>query len=160
MSTTMNTDRVAITASIESMTPDFAALVGEIGEGGWKKKSSIPEWTCGQLAWHVASSASFLAGQIDGKPLNPPAFLRPMLYKVSELRVRLLSRKATPTSVLTDLDAGKNRLLSVLASLDDDALNASATMMGNTHTVGEMFQVPVDHLAEHAAHIRAGLKSA
>ena len=142
------------------MAPDFAALVGEIGEGGWNKKSSIPEWTCGQLAWHVASSASFLAGQIDGKPLNPPAFLRPMLYKVSELRVRLLSRKATPASVLTDLDAGKNRLLSVLASLDDDALNASATMMGNTHTVGEMFQVPVDHLAEHAAHIRAGLKSA
>ena len=159
MAATMTADRAAIRAAVESMTPDFAALVSEIGESGWKKKSGIPEWTCGQLAWHVASSASFLAGQIDGKPLNPPAFMRPLLYKVSELRVRLLSRKGTPTSVLTDLDAGKNRLLSVLASLDDDALNASRTMMGNTHTVGEMFQVPVDHLAEHAAHIRAGLKS-
>ena len=160
MEATATADRVAIRAAIEGMAPDFAALVREIGDGGWKKKSGIPAWTCGQLAWHVAASASFLAGQIDGKALNPPAFLRPILYKASELQVRLKSRNATPASVLADLDAGRTRLLAVLDSIDDGALNTSTTMMGDTHTIAEMFQVPVDHLAEHAAHIRAGLQGA
>ncbi len=160
MSATMTADRAAIRAAVEAMTPDFAALVRDIGDSGWKRKSGIPAWTCGQLAWHVASSASFVAGQISGKPLNPPAFLRPMLYKLSEVRVRLLSRKATPASVLTDLDAGKAQLLAALDSVDEARLNSSATMMGETRTVAAMFQVPIDHLAEHAAHIRAGLASA
>jgi hypothetical protein len=157
----MATDRGAIKAAIEGMAPAFTQLVGEIGEDGWKKKSGIPAWTCGQLAWHVASSAGFLAAQIEagskGKALNPPAFLRPMLFKASELRVRMLSRKATPASVLTDMAAGRARMLEVLGAVDDEALKSSATFMGNTRTIGEMFQVPVDHLAEHGAHIRAGL---
>jgi hypothetical protein len=48
----------------------------------------------------------------------------------------------------------------VLDSVDDAALNSSATMMGETRTIGAMFQMPVDHLAEHTAHIRAGLAGA
>ena len=164
MSTTMTADRAAIRAAVESMAPDFAALVAEIGEGGWKKKSGIPAFTCGQLAWHMAASTSFLTGQIEGaskgKALNPPAFLRPMLFKMSELRVRVASRKATPASVLADLRDGTTRLLAVLDSVDDAALNSSATMMGETRTIGSMFQMPVDHLAEHTAHIRAGLAGA
>lgn len=161
MSTTITTDRAAIKASIEAIVPEFAKVVGEIGDGGWKKKSGIPAWTCGQLAWHVAAGLAFLAGQIEGaskgKALNPPAFLRPMLYKLSELRVRIASRKATPASVLADLDVGKARLLAALDAVDDEALKLSATMMGETRTIAEMFQVPLDHVAEHTAHIRTGL---
>jgi hypothetical protein len=165
MSTTITTDRVAIKAAIETSGADFAKVVTEIGDAGWKKKSGIPAWTCGQLAWHVASAFAFNADQIknantSGKALNPPALLRPTLYKLSELRVRLLSRKATPASVLTDLNAGIATLLATLASVDDDGLSKSATMMGDTRTIAAMFQVPVDHVAEHTAHIRAGLAAA
>jgi hypothetical protein len=138
--------------------------VGEIGDEGWKTKSGIPAYTCGQLAWHLASGTSFLAGEIakakDGKALNPPAFLRPVLYKLGEWRVRVLSRKATPASVLADFDAAVRRLLAVLESFDDDTLQLSATRMGETMTIAYMFQKPVEHLAEHAAHIRAGLPQA
>lgn len=161
MSTTMTTDRAAIKASIETMAAEFLNVVGEIGDSGWKQKSEIPAWTCGQLAWHMAASLAFLAGQIEaasrGKALNPPAFVRPMLYKLSELRVRIASRKATPDSVLADFQAGTARLRAVLDAFDDEALKLGATRMGETRTIAEMFQVVVDHVAEHTAHIRAGL---
>ena len=161
MDTTVTPDRVVIRGAIEAMSPEFATLVGEIGDGGWKTKSGIPAWTCGQLAWHLAAGTSFLAGEIakakDGKALNPPAFLRPVLYKLSEWRVRVVSRKATPASVLADFDSGARKLLTVLESFDDETLRLSATRMGETMTIAQMFQKPVEHLAEHAVHIRAAL---
>jgi len=157
-------DRAVIRAAIEGMAPEFATLLGEIGDGGWKAKSGIPAYTCGQLAWHLASGTAFLAGEIakakDGKALNPPAFLRPILYKLSEWRVRIVAGKATPASVLADFDTALRKLLAVLESFDDQTLRSSATRMGETLTIAALFQKPVEHLAEHAAHIRAGLSDA
>ena len=161
MDTTMTSDGVAIRGAIEAMVPEFATLVGEIGDGGWKTKSGLPAYTCGQLAWHVAKGTSFLAGEIakakDGKALNPPAFLRPVLYKLSEWRTRIVSRSATPASVLADFYAAVTKLLAVLDSFDDETLRMSATRMGETMTLAGMFQKPVEHLAEHAEQIRVGL---
>ena len=164
MDTTVTPDRAAIGGAIATMAPEFATLVGEIGDGGWKTKSGLPAYTCGQLAWHLAAGTSFLAGEIakakDGKALNPPAFLRPVLYKMSEWRVRVASRKATPASVAADFDTAARKLRGVLESFDDETLRLSATRMGETMTIAGMFQKPVEHLAEHAAHIRAGLREA
>jgi hypothetical protein len=161
MDTTVTPDRAAIRGSIEAMAPEFATLLGEIGDAGWKTKSGLPAYTCGQLAWHLASGTAFLAGEIakakDGKALNPPAFLRPVLYKANELRVRVVSRKATPAAVRSDFDAAVGKLRAVLESFDDETLRLSATRMGETMTIAGMFQKPVEHLAEHAAQIRAGL---
>jgi len=102
MDAAVTSDRAAIRGAIEAMAPEFATLVREIGDRGWKMKSGIPAYTCGQLAWHLASGTAFLAGEIekakDGKALNPPAFVRPILYKMSEWRVRVASRKATSAS--------------------------------------------------------------
>src|SRR3990172_5000047 len=157
-------DRAVIRAAIEAMAPEFATLLGEIGDGGWKTKSGIPAYTCGQLAWHLASGTAFLAGEIatakDGKALRPPAFLRPIVYKMSEWRVRIVAGKATPASVLADFDTALRKLLAVLESFDDQTLRSSATRMGETLTIAALFLKPVEHLAEHAAHIRAGLSDA
>ena len=164
MDTITTSDRAVIRDAIDAMPPEFAALLGEIGDAGWKTKSEIPAYTCGQLAWHVASGTAFLAGEIakakDGKALNPPAFVRPVLYKMSEWRTRVVSRKATRASVLADFDRAISKLRGVLESFDDETLRLSATRMGETMTIAGMFQKPVEHLSEHAAHIRAGLASA
>ncbi len=161
MDTTVEPNRAVIRRAIEAMASEFATLVGEIGDEGWSTKSGIPAYTCGQLAWHLASGTSFLAGEIakakDGKALNPPAFMRPMLYKMGEWRVRVVSRKATPASVLGDFDTAVGKLRGVLESFDDETLRLSATRMGETMTIAGMFQKPVEHLAEHAGHIRAVL---
>ena len=42
----------------------------------------------------------------------------------------------------------------------EDALRLPAMRMGETMTITEMFQKPVEHLAEHAGQIRAGLRGA
>ncbi len=164
MDATVSADRVAIRTAIEGMSPEFATLLGQIGDGGWKTKSGLPAYTCGQLAWHLASGTAFLAGQIekakDGKALNPPAFVRPILYKMNEWRVRVVSRKATSAEVRADFDTAARKLLAVLEAFDDETLRLSATRMGETMTIAAMFQKPVEHLAEHAAHIRAGLREA
>jgi hypothetical protein len=79
---------------------------------------------------------------------------------MGEWRVRVASRSATPASMLADFDAGVRRLLAVLESFDDETLRLSATRMGETLTIAALFQKPVEHLAEHADHIRAGLREA
>jgi hypothetical protein len=164
MDTAQTPDRAAIRGAIEAMAPEFATLIGEIGDRGWTTKSGIPEWTCGQLAWHLASGTAFLAGEIakakDGKALNPPAFVRPILYTLSGWRVRVVARKATPASVLADFDAAVRKLLAVLDAFDDDTLRLSAARMGETMTIAVMLQKPAEHLAEHAAHIRTGMRAA
>jgi hypothetical protein len=164
MDTAVTPERAVIRAEIEAMSPEFASLVREIGDRRWKTKSALPAYTCGQLAWHLASATAFLAGETakakDGKALNPPALLRPLLYKMGEWRVRVASRKATPASVLADFDGGTRKLLAVLESFDDETLRLSATRMGETRTLAAMFRKPAEHLAEHAAQIRAGLADA
>ena len=79
---------------------------------------------------------------------------------MGEWRVRVASRKATPASVLADFDSGARKLLAVLESFDDETLRLSATRMGETLTIAALFHKPVEHLAEHSAHIRAGLPDA
>lgn len=164
MDATAASDRSEVRSAIEAMSREFASLLGEIGEGGWKTKSALPAYTCGQLAWHLAAGTAFLAGEIekakDGKALDPPAFVRPMLFKMNEWRTRVVSRKATPASVRADFDLAAQKLLGVLDSFDDETMGLSARRMGETMTIAGMFQKPVEHLAEHAVHIRAGLRDA
>lgn len=154
-------DKEAIRSELEATRTAYGVLVEQVGHANWKRPSGIPAWTCGQLAWHVASSVAFMAGQTEGamkgKALNPPAFLLPVLFKMSEVRVRFASRKATPASVRADMDTGMTRLLALLDATDPAALATSATAFGETRTIAEMFRLPVTHLAEHAAHIRSAL---
>lgn len=162
MVTAPASDRIAVRSAIQTMHRDFATLMDEIGDAGWNTKSGIPAYTCGQLAWHLASGTAFLAGQIEkakeDKALDPPAFVRPILYKLSEWRTRLASRKATPSSVRSDFGLATEKVLGVLESFDDATLERTATRMGETMTIAAMFYKPVEHVAEHAAHIRDGLR--
>lgn len=163
--TTAAPETAPIRAELESIRTQYHALVGEIGEAHWKQRSAIPAWTCGQLAWHLSASIGFVAGQIEGAKkkgngTNPPAFLLPTLLKLSELRVRLQSRSATAASVAADYDAGMARLLAMLDATDSTTLATSATSFRDTRTIAEMFRLPVEHMAEHAAHIRGGLVTA
>jgi DinB superfamily len=163
--TTTPTDRQSIRRELTDTQAAYKQLVGEIGDAHWKQRSAIPAWTCGQLAWHIPTSMAFVTGQIEsarkGKDgLNPPGFLMPVLFKVSEIRVRLASRNATPESVLADFDAGMTRLLGLFDATDDQTLLATATSLRETRTVAAMFRVPVDHFAEHAGDVRKVLGTA
>jgi len=157
-------DRAALRAELERTRAAYRALVADIGDPKWKLRSGNPAWTCGQLAWHLGASGAFVAGLVEnarkGKGTNPPSFLLGPIFKASELRVKFLSRKATPASVLADYDAGHERLLRLLDALDDGEFSMSATNFGETRTIAEQFGIPVSHFAEHGPEVRSALSSA
>ncbi len=161
METEAPADTAAIRAELEETRTAFHTLVAQIGDAQWKLKSGNPAWTCGQLAWHVAEGVRFIAGQIEsvkkGKSTNPPSFVMPALYKLSELNVRMSSRKATRDSVLADFDSGINRLREILDATGADQFAMVATNFGATRNVAEMFHVPTSHFMEHQGDIKQAL---
>jgi hypothetical protein len=81
----------------------------------------------------------------------------PIGYKLNELRIRRGASKATRDSVLADYDRHQARLLRLLDDVADADFAITKTNYAITRTVREMFQIPVEHLAEHAPEIRSAL---
>ncbi|MDP9238498.1 MAG: DinB family protein [Chloroflexota bacterium] len=149
-------DRASIRAGLEATQARYQQAIAGIPDEGWRAASgSNPGWTRGALAWHVASSVNFIAGEIErarkGKALNPPSFLVPLVFRANGLRVKFASRKADRNSVLEDYDAAIARMLRLLDLVRDDEFGVSVTNFGTTQTIAELFGVPAEHLAEHVA---------
>jgi hypothetical protein len=83
----------------------------------------------------------------------------PLGYKVNEWRIRRASRSATTESVRADYDRHHARLLLLLDEVTDEDFAIVKTNFAITQSVRDMFRVPVEHFAEHAQDIRAGLAS-
>lgn len=154
-------DKAAIRGDLERTHGAYRELVGQIPDGKWEATSSNSAFTCGQLAWHIASGLDFGAGLIEaarkGKQTNIPSFLMPLGLKLNEFRIRRNAKNATRESVLADYDREHARLLGLLDSVTDAELAIVKTNFGTTQSVREMFQVPIDHLGEHAPEIRSVL---
>lgn len=154
-------DKAAIRSDLERTHSAYRELISQIPEDKWGVKSGNSAFTCGQLAWHIASGLDFSAGIIDaarkGKQTNVPSFLMPIGYKLNEFRIRSRSKNATRESVLVDYDRDHARLLGLLDEVTDAQLAIVKTNYGMTQSVRDMFQVPVDHFGEHAPEIRSSL---
>lgn len=154
-------DKAAIRNGLAQTYEAYRELVGQIPEDKWGMKSGNGAFSCGQLAWHIASGLDFSADLIEaarkGKQTNVPSFLMPLGYKINEFRIRSRSKNATRESVLADYDHNHARLVRLLDGVSEDELAIVKTNYGMTQSIGEMFQVPVDHFAEHAPEIRKAL---
>ena len=154
-------DKTAIRSELQHTHDAYRELIAQIPEDKWNATSGNTAFTCGQLAWHIASGLDFGAELIEaarkGKQTNVPSFLMPLGYKINEFRIRRRSKNATRESVVADYDRDHTRLLLLLDDVTDDELAIVKTNYGMTQSVREMFQVPVDHFAEHAPEIRSSL---
>ena len=154
-------DKATIRSELEGTHNAYRELVSQIPDDKWGTTSGNGAFTVGQLAWHIASGLDFGAGIIQaarkGKQTNIPSFLMPLGYKINEFRIRSRSKNATRESVLADYERDHARLLGLLDGVSDTELDIVKTNYGMTQSVREMFQVPVDHFAEHAPEIRAVL---
>ena len=154
-------DKATLRSELESTHAAYRELIGQISLEKWTAQSANAGWTCGQLAWHLASSPKFIAGIVEnarkGKGTNPPGFLVPLAFKANEFLVRRNSRKATRESVLADYDAAQARLLGLLDSFEDREFALSATNFGQTKTISQMLQGSAEHFAEHDPEIRSVL---
>jgi hypothetical protein len=151
----------AIRTELAATRTAYRDLIGQLPDAKWSAKSSNGAFTCGQLAWHVASGLDFSAGIIEnarkGKQTNVPSFLMPLGYKINERRIRSRSRTATRDSVLAEYEQYHTRLLRLLDEVTDAELDIVKTNYAIKQSVREMFNIPIEHFAEHAAEIRAAL---
>jgi hypothetical protein len=81
----------------------------------------------------------------------------PLGNKLNVLRIRRGARKATQDSVLVDYERHQVRLLRLLADVADAEFAIVKTNFAITRSVRDMFNIPVEHLAEHAPAIRSAL---
>lgn len=154
-------DKAAIRSELESTHQAVKDLIAQIPVAKWNAKSGNGAFTCGQLAWHIASGVDFTVGIIEdarkGKQTTIPSFLMPLGYKINEMRIRRRSRSATRDSVLADYERDHARLLGLLDSATAAELAVVKTNFAITQSVAEMFLVPVEHYGEHAPQIRSAL---
>ena len=154
-------EKAALRRELEATHTAYREVVGAIAAARWNARSGNPGWTCGQLAWHLASGVKFSTGLIEnarkGKGTNPPSFLLPLGYKANEFLVRRNSRKATRDSVLADYATALAQLLRLLDGVQDHEFALSATNFGQTKTIREMFHLSAEHFEEHGPEIKAAL---
>jgi hypothetical protein len=154
-------DKAALRAELEATHAAYKGLVAQIGDDKWNAASGNSAFTCGQLAWHVASGVEFSTAIIEnarkGKQTNLPKFMMPLAYKINERRIRSRSKAATRESVLADYAKEQEHLLRLLDEVPDADFSRSFTNYAQTKTVEEMFRTGVEHFAEHAPEIRASL---
>ena len=159
--TTIAVDKGTMREELERTREAFRALVSRMPDDWWGATSGNSAFTCGQLAWHVASGVDFSAGLVEaaraGKQQTVPSFLMPLGYKINELRIRRRSRNATRDSVLADYDRAHVRLLRLLDEVSEEEMAVVKTNFGQTRSVREMLMNPVEHFAEHAPEIESVL---
>src|SRR5262245_61144284 len=69
-------DKAELRAEIEDARREYHELLNSLTRADWKRKSTNPAWTIGQLMYHMALGADFTANGIEsakkGKGFNPP----------------------------------------------------------------------------------------
>ena len=92
IATTHAVDKTALRADLERARDASRALISEIPEAKWDATSGNPDFTCGQLAWHLASAVDFAAGLIEnalkGKQVYFPSVLMPVGNRINATRIR------------------------------------------------------------------------
>jgi hypothetical protein len=161
MATAPAADKAEMRTELEATHDAYRGLIGSIPDEKWGATSGNAAFTCGQLAWHVASGVDFAAGIIEaarkGKSTTIPKFLMPLGYKINERRIKSRSKSATRASVLADYEREQARLLRLLDEVTDAELAIVKTNYAITQSVREMFRLPIEHFSEHAPEIRKAL---
>ncbi len=159
--TTPAVDKTGIRGQLERTHDVYRQLISQIPDGKWGATSGNGAFTCGQLAWHMAAAVEFSAGLIEaarkGKQTNVPSFLMPLGNKLNEVRIHRGARRATRDSVLADYERHQARLLRLLDDVMDAEFAIVKTNFAIKRSVRDMFNIPVEHLAEHGPEIRSAL---
>lgn len=152
----------ALKAELEATRDGYHKLVDSLSEDDWKHKSVNPAWTCGELAFHLASSTGFVRGMVDsakgGSRFNP-LYLTPrfLLDRLSVMATRMGARGQTAESLKRRYDGDLDRLIAVLDAVEPGAWQSRITVGGDEHTMEGLFRLVPEHLAEHGEDIRKSL---
>ena len=119
----------------------------------WHAKSMTSAWTVGEVLVHLTWALEQLPKEVEmarqGKGMfNMPKWIAdPGSYWM----IRWQARTSNPGTVRRRYDAGIDAALATLESVPDSDWGSGAPFYGHGfHTVARLFQVPAEHIAEHA----------
>jgi hypothetical protein len=152
--TTTAPSREAIKQELEATKAGFHQLLDSLSDADFKKKSGNPQWTNGQLLWHLGWGLSYVPEGVRrcraGKNLNLP---RGLFNVINPWITRWGSRGLTAEKAGQKYDEANAQVLAVLETVKDDEWTRSCRMAGNAVTIESEFRVPAEHFAEHKADI-------
>jgi hypothetical protein len=150
---------ILIKTGLESAKSEFLHLLAAIPDVDWNRRIPGEHWTAKQELAHVAQALQTIPPSIHRAITGHGGAL--MAFTPVALRnwangymiIPLIAKKATRASIATAYERAQKGLLDLLGTLPAEAWNKDAKY-GEYMTVERMAYHPVEHLAEHAAHLR------
>ncbi|MSP79303.1 MAG: DinB family protein [Dehalococcoidia bacterium] len=124
-------EKAAVRAELEETRTAFHALAAQVSDADWKRKSSIPEWTVGQMLFHVTSYLTMIIpwgvdGVRKGKKISG---MQPWIAHsfagnwANSLGMRWFARKERPATILHTYDAAHVNVQASIAAIPAQVLD-------------------------------------
>lgn len=159
--TTETTKRGELQELLETTRGDFHELVAGMSDADWRRKARGQSWRNSQLCYHMALGVALITQTAtrlrEGKGVNPPDFLMPVMNTAADMFIRYRSRGATPDSVRDLYDESHKTALAALEQIDDEEWGNGARHLGEDRTVEDSFRYMREHFEEHRETIRRSL---
>ena len=138
---------------LETTRSDFHELVAGLSDADWRRKPRGQSWNNGQLCYHMALAVALITQSAkrlrEGKGVNPPGPLMPVMDMAADLFIRFRSRGATRDSVRDLYDESHKTALAALAGVRDGEWSNGARHLGEHRTVESSFRYMREHFEEH-----------
>lgn len=151
-------ERDAIRAELEATRSAFHALLNQISEADWTKKSAA-QGSIGQLLVHITGYLGIIvprvvAGARAGKKNSMPVPSGAIGDSLNYLINRVLTIRANRDTIAAKYDSAHAAALKLLDSVRDDEWEKATTYPAGHKTIPEIFRYHTTHFNEHAEHIR------
>jgi DinB family protein len=154
-------DRTVLRSRLEETRSAFHAVVEQLTDADWHRKTSSTAWTIGEVLAHLAYTLAHTPEAIEhvrqGKNYhNPPSFLSWLGHLINRRLAQQSARGQTRASILVWYDTAHTSMLATVEGIGDDEWGRGAHCFGSGYkTILDLCQMLPTHFQEHAAQIAA-----
>ena len=154
-------DRTVLRRQLEETRSAFHAVVEQLSDADWHRKTSSTAWTIGEVLAHLTFTLAHTPEAIEhlrqGKNYhNPPSFLNWLGPLINRKLAQQSARGQTRASILAWYDKAHAAMLATVEGIGDDEWGRGAYCFGAGYkTILDLCQYLPGHFQEHAAQIAA-----
>jgi hypothetical protein len=146
-----------LASQFESITASAVQALEASDESLWQNKSNAEGWTVAALAHHFSSGLEPINGLVQGMAAGaelPP--ITPEMLEASNVANAQENAAAQKQTVVALLKQNSATALNALRQLNDEQLQRSADLFGNTVTTEQVVQgILIGHIQEHLDSFKA-----
>ena len=154
-------DRTLLRRQLEETRSAFHAVVEQLSDADWHRKTSSTAWTIGEVLTHLTYTLAHTPEAIEhfrqGKNyLNTPSFLNWLGPLINRKLAQQSARGQTRASILVWYDKAHTAMLATVEGIGDDEWGRGAHCFGAGYkSILDLCQYLPGHFQEHAAQIAA-----